>query len=79
MCFIQTLVITTITSDILAKIDQKGPNLTFPTLKNYLLIDFRASKACYSINVTSKMQQNWVALWHCRTVSDSVTENAKSD
>jgi len=26
-----------------------------------------------------KVQNKWAALWHCRTVSDNVTENAKSD
>ena len=33
MCFIQTLVIACTVSEILARIDQKGPNGTFLTLK----------------------------------------------
>ena len=33
MCFIYTLVITCIVSDILVQIDYKGPNLTFLTFK----------------------------------------------
>ena len=63
MCFIETLAITCTAFEILAQIDHKGPNWTFPTLK----IIFKSYYLYFRIALVSHqkrymMQYIWTTL-----------------